>query len=515
MVASIFASQQPAFRGGGGPVPPVLRSGWVFDLDTSKQSTYPGGVFPSNGATIASQTDQITGTVAAQSSAAAGTFVANAVNGQPGVRYPGSVAYTVPLANLPTDFYNSATPSESTQHYTFINWGSAGTADVAIAWTGATGRFSLSTTQPGSSNTSGVGITQTSPIATMKMQQTDTALHSVAITNTLTKIGTQSGTGLQRIYADGICQGVITAPASLVAGANGVTFGAINTAASSNSMIGTHLRYLSRPNNSTPIQVWQDTKAILFPYGKSMPTQIVIKDGSSLTAGTGADSAAYGVVPYTNTLLGKTTNPVVMNLGIGGIKWEDMTTKVAEVTAFVPELGAANVMVICCEGYNSLLSKTAAQAVADAVTYLRALIAGGVLPQNIYIETITGVGTARGGFARYPDYATGIKAIPSSNPDLALVNVIAIDTDPNLGLAADAVTNGGYYGNTATGSNGAGANPDGFNGRTCGATDGAAGDTVHRSGIPGFVDGVSGTISGYPLWSYRYLLTPIKAFLGL
>lgn len=503
MVASIYASQQPAFRGGGGPPGPTLLSGYSFRLNANDPTTYPGGTLPANGASLSTTLrDSVSGTLANKTSTGTATFVANAANSKGGIRFAGSTAYTILNAALPPNFFNQTPLGNFTQHFAFTGIGAGGNSACSLSWAGANANIILDIrATTGAANGCGAVISGGN---TLRMTMQDTGTHVLTLVSDITKIGTQPGVGRTFVYMDGLPIAVVgdyTATA-----ATDVCFGALNAAGGVSSMNGTLLDYVFYPTTLTPLQIWNNTEYFYTNYGKTLPTKVFLVAGSSLIMGTGG-SQGFNVTESALAQLSLTAATSIGNFGIGGAKWPALdTVATTEIDPYITKFGAANVALACAEGYNDLIGSTAAASVARAVTYLRNRIAAGFLPQNIWIYTITGVATTRAQFAESPAYVALIKAIPATYLDLALVNIIAIDTDPNLGVAPTAAIDGGYYGTTAAGSNGLGANPDGYNGAT-------SNDGVHRTGLAGWLPGGTGVISGYPMWAERWLSPIADAFL--
>lgn len=524
MVASIFASQQPAFRGGGGPVPPVLRSGYSFRIDPRQASTYPGGAFPADGANLTSFADQVTGTIANKTSTNFATYVASAATGLPGIRFAGTRAYTILNANMPPNFYNQANPRNSCQHIVFTALGTNGASAVFLSFDGSAGRIMLNSLQVSDANAGGCGVIVTSPVIAMNINCPDAAgVNVITFDSTDVPVVGSGGTGLTRIFLNGTCIGVTSNYITGLGAARDFIFGALTTAGTGGSAVLTLLDYVYYPDYATPAQVRKDVKALLYPFGKTLPVRNTIKTGSSLTAGTGASAAAYGVVGITNDLLGIGANPQVHNMGVGSMTNIGLAVIQTEVIELMQEIGFNNCQLIIGEGYNTLTGATPSQAISGGGTsggigiigLLRNYIAAGLPVNQIWLEDITGVKTIRGGFASYPPYAAAIANIVTTYPELAGINLITYAGDLNVGLASDATTKAGFYGNTATGSDGAGANSDGYDGLTVGATAGSAGDGVHRYGRTGTLRFGAGTVSGYGIMSDRFLCTPVAAFLGI
>lgn len=500
---------------------PALIPGYGYDFNPANAAAF-GGALPSDGS-IGSAPLVFVNTSGApvaqfdKSGANSAVYVSNAADGLPGVKPHASFgcAYRLLNASAPVDLYPAATAAWASTRYVKVS-GMGNGSTAYFSYYGALGRIVIGkgSTETGTYNQGGSSPVQQNASVT-SIPVPDTGVHVITFVTFITSYTGQSGSGWTLIYMDGACIGSANASCS----GRGSTSDLIlfDVAASGNAapFVGTVMRDIIYPGVShSPAQVRQNTAYLLQGHSRTVATKQLVVASNSLGAGVNGngDSKRWNPIQQTGVLAGD-DHGKYNNLSLGGANISQTLTEMLPLyNGLLAALGPSNAYLYIAEGHNELVigGMTGAQAATNMRTFIEACIAAGWLADHIYVGTITGVKTTRGGFAQYPSYVAGLNALAALIPG---IHIIDFSVDPNIGLAPDAATNAGYYGTTATGSNGAGANSDGLNGIMSGAA-GVGGDGVHLTGRSGYVAGTPSTWSGYPRMADVYLKPVFPALLA-
>lgn len=352
------------------------------------------------------------------------TYVANAANGKPGIRFGGSAVHTVVRANH-APFFAALDSQNWTAYFAFTNSGVG--SDFESCFLQLTD--GLDAVRLNRGTLAGTGLAVNSIGLKHVTDMNDGNTHVLGIqSRTASLAAGQTGTGRTIVTLDGLPFASYINPIPKPGAGNGTGnsfFGAFFNGAYGSTV--TLLDAIVYAENHSLGQMWDNTKVLRAVYGLGMASKILLVDGSSLESATTADSAAYGTGPEIIRQCGLAYGTVGV-ASIGGITFAGMREKASELDGFISRLGAANCYLLAAEGYNELVSVTAAVAASNYVTYLNERVAAGWLPANIYLDTVTGVATSgpntRPGFEKYSDYAIAVKAIPGSNSGLSATKVI-------------------------------------------------------------------------------------------
>ncbi|MEG3124425.1 hypothetical protein [Sphingomonas sp. GB1N7] len=353
-------------------------------------------------------------------------FVANAVNGLPGIRADGNALHAIPRSGNAA-YYAGQDAQNWTMHILFTNTPTQDPLNVFLQINDAKDALVKLGRSAGREDTIGARV---GSVATISAHSVDAGPHVLTIRSTTASVTSgigQTSAGNTLVALDGLPIGMYvgTMPKPGDGSGGGVSY-----------LFGQNGGYALYATTTTVVdmlvynevhtlgQIWDAAKALRYSAGVGMASKILMVPGSSLKQGSGADSLAFSVVPE---ILRQCNLPFgsVGAFALGGIDFGGMNQMGPELDGLLARVGAANCYLLAGEGYNALLgSVTAAQAAASFVAYLTARKDAGWLPANMFLDTITGVSTARQGYEKYPDYVTAVKAIPANNPALAAARVI-------------------------------------------------------------------------------------------
>ncbi|HEX8418523.1 MAG TPA: hypothetical protein VF638_00765 [Sphingomonas sp.] len=435
------------------------------------------GLSSTDGAAIAMPV--VVGGTSVPATTGSATYVANAANSKPGIRFGGSAVHTVVRADH-APFFNAIDSQNWTGYIAFTNSSAQDALDCFLQINDDLDAIRLNRATSADAScgyaSNGIGLNHLTTLL-------DSGVHVLGIQSRTASIsaGGQTGSGRTLVTLDGLPIASYINPIPKTGAKNGTGnsfFGAFY-----NGAYGANVTLLDAAiyaENHSLAQMWDNTKYFRTFYGLGMASKILLVDGSSLKGGVTADAQAWATANEITRQCGLAYG-VVGTTAIGGITYAGMREKGGELDAFLSRLGAANCYLLAGEGYNELVSVSATTAAANAVTYLNERVAAGWLPANIYVDTITGATSARPGYDKFADYATAVKAIPGANAGLSAVKIINTagnysDNDSLVGV-----------GNTTL------------------VTDG-----VHLNGKPNYPT----TVSGYPRQVAAVYKTPITA-LGL
>ena len=401
----------------------------------------------SNGANIGLPETVGGGTIAASTGSA--TYQANAINGKPGIRivgtsFSGATTYEIPRASNAA-FY----AAKDSQNWTaYIAFTASVEQDPLSCFLQINDDLDAIRLNRNSDKQAGTGVKRGGVNGLASVP--DSNMHVLGIMSTTASVTGQTSTGRTVITLDGLP--IDSYPGAIPRPGNKTGGGSCWLGAFSNSFYGTTLTlldYVVYPTSHAVPEMWDNTKALRFDAGLSMPSKILLVDGSSLKGAVGADAAAYATACEIMRQCGLPFGSVG-TMALGGIAFAGMREKAGELDGFLSRVGAANCYLLAGEGYNELVSGTAADAATKFVSYLTDRVTAGWLPGNIFIDTITGVVSGRPGAANYPAYAAAVKAIPGSNPPLAAVRPINTagaysDNDAQFGIGLTGQTTDGLH----------------------------------------------------------------------